>query len=91
MDSLQYEVEQCTGFLDRDHKCIYEGDILAYKEQLWCIKWDDGNLKFYFKGINTFNNEIINFNPYYFNLENLKIIGNIHENSELLGDLYYEN
>ena len=71
-----YQVEQCTGLKDKNGKLIYEGDIVDDGEQYTkiifdksCFCYDDGS-GFY---------DDLDF--YY---THCKVIGNIHENPELL-------
>lgn len=72
----KFVFEQCTGLKDKNDKLIYEGDIVDDGEQYTkivfdksCFCYDDGS-GFY---------DDLDF--YYTHCE---VIGNIHENSELL-------
>jgi uncharacterized phage protein (TIGR01671 family) len=87
----QYIIEQFTGLSDKNGKEIYEGDILKVyfhydgdyftKEQLCAVVFEEA--EFYGK---PFKNKGIQ-NSFYEALnqkEIIEIIGNIHENPELL-------
>lgn len=76
----RYEIEMFTGLSDKNGKEIYEGDIVFHN-----LKSNINGIISYFEGSfivgkSLTSNSIINFNaPKY-----LQIIGNIHENPELL-------
>lgn len=82
VDDQFYIYEQCTGLKDKNGKLIYEGDILksAYTEKTYIV----GREKHYacwsyrYKNVGTTLSEgdIVNYE--------LEVIGNIHENPELL-------
>ena len=71
----EYIVEQCTGLKDKNGKLIYEGDIV--KEGV--IKWNDFTGCFMVVFPDGDNRE---FGEIYVGY--LEVIGNIHENKELL-------
>ena len=72
-----YQVEQCTGLKDKNVKLIYEGDIVEVPVLYNGIPTGQKQrCKVYYKhGA---------FNIYAVESEYLEIIGNIHENPELL-------
>lgn len=80
----RYELEQYTGLKDKNGKEIYEGDIVEY------VTYYYGNEKRHRKVIEWEEWDSDDFgephNLGYFNLdEGVEVIGNIHENQELLG------
>ena len=83
-------VEQFTGLHDKNGKEIYEGDILNVGENLVCeIVYVDKNVEDYGDEIHCafhakvyIHNKTIPLDSYLKN--NCEIIGNIHENPELL-------
>lgn len=87
-DGKDFTLMQFTGMLDKDGKRIYEGDIVSYKEKMdehgdvqELIAWVQYNSVACAFGIGR--SEIWNFfND--FGLTDIKVIGNIYENKELL-------
>ena len=78
-------IEQYTGLKDRHGTEIYEGDVvLDYYDgdDAFIVKWDEDTASFILTG--TDNIAAVSFDNFFPN-EDLEIIGNIHENPELLG------
>ena len=78
-------VGQYTGLTDKNGRGIFEGDIIKRfwlgAEIIYCVQYDSGNARFIGKAMNkrgftTFDNDG----------EMFEIIGNIHDNPELLED-----
>ena len=75
-DCSSYIVEQCTGLKDKNGKLIYEGDIVTGFFNNNKVIWDKGSFCVD-DGSGVFD-ELTRSN------EESTIIGNIHENPELL-------
>lgn len=91
---------QFTGLKDKNGKEIYEGDIVKYNKQNLEIRYFDNYGMFGLVGENSYSSKMIdeskpmgsrgsstNYKPYVLNeyyQKRIEIIGNIHENPELL-------
>ena len=77
-------IEQYTGLKDKNGKEIYEGDIvLDYYdgEDTFIVEWDKDTASFILTDTGNISN--VSFDNYYSD-KDLEVIGNIHENPELL-------
>lgn len=81
-------VGQYTGLTDKKGKKIFEGDIIIcdtsmYRHVTGIVKYSENASCYYIEVLNSSND-------YLFNRENILIIGNIHDNPELLEELTIE-
>ena len=81
------DLMQCTGFNDKNGKLIYEGDIVKFNydtdEIKAVVSWDDKDLVgFYLNTTDYFKDKYVTDYDFYKN--DYEVIGNIHENPELL-------
>ena len=74
------EIEQCIGIKDKNGKPIFEGDILSdYDGFKFLVRWNALELKYVFIPISKNNSEDLDIYP-----NECELVGNIHENEELL-------
>lgn len=72
-----YELMQFTGLYDKNKVPIYEGDILNIDDEYWVVSFEYG------KFVGTFDNVCEDL----YEVSDYEVIGNIYENSNLIGDV----
>lgn len=76
-------VEQCTGLKDKNGKLVYEGDIVFINGEKWRVIWSDEDCAFFFSNLKEVYHQPI-YPDLYNHAEDFEVVGNIHENPELL-------
>lgn len=90
-DFAETVVNQCTGLKDKNGQLIYENDLIKCPSGIYRIAVDDFGLWVAicnnnpFEGVGEWSDMV---KEYAFNQENveLEVLGNIHQNPELLKD-----
>ena len=71
-------VGQFTGLTDKNGTKIFEGDIVRVGGDVYACCWDEGNVEF------SLSNKKESFGIAYAATPCMEVIGNIHDNPELL-------
>lgn len=88
-DIIPETIEQYTGLTDKNGKKIFEGDIISYEDgESYLVTFNGGCFRFgaieYGNGIKRYRG-FQSFSVDKYNLNEVEVIGNIHDNPELLG------
>ena len=73
-------VGQYTGLNDKNGKKIFEGDVIRVGGDIYACRWDEGNVEY------IVSNKRESFGIAYAAYPCMEVIGNIHDNPELLED-----
>lgn len=84
----RYELEQFTGLYDKNGKEIYENDILEFEGKTLVVIWVEDWCQFTMQRVEDYKSNAEDWCHYdlFKSLsDKYEVIGNIHENKELLG------
>lgn len=77
------EIEQCTGLKDNNGTWVFEGDIICLKGEKWRVIWRDEDCAFFFASLKKAYHQPI-FLDLFMMAYDFEVIGNIHQNPEIL-------
>lgn len=88
-DNERYIIEDNTGLTDKNGTEIYHGDICSFTSKtgkhIGVVEWLDNLASFGLRMVkNNFRYTFFGLDIMGINLDTLEVVGNIHENPELL-------
>ena len=76
-DGTRYVAEKCTGLRDSTKRLIYENDEFIANLHRWRVIYVERNASFFFLNLDT--DQICGLTDEHININDIVIIGNIHE------------